>query len=188
MEDIDISSTSSGESRMTPTHTSLPSYADPEPPPYPAPAVVPPHEGATFIIRDPQSGLVITLKDGELGLAPANKESAFVNCDDGLGSHWRCIENKERWLGFKNAVSGEFIGHDNKKNENWRFIAKVKAHNYWEFFCVRQHPGGGHELLVKHNNGFRAMQVGGNHNRELMVAREGHGGIAWEFLKVYSEI
>ncbi|PLN86455.1 hypothetical protein BDW42DRAFT_75674 [Aspergillus taichungensis] len=187
MENMDISSTSSEELAMTPTHTSvLESYADPEPPPYPAPAAVAPHKGATFIIRDPESSLVITLKDGKLGLAPAIKESAFVYSDDGLGSHWRCVENKDRWLGFYNAVSGGFLGHDNKKE--WRFIAKADAHREWEFFCVRQHPDGGHELLVKHWNGFRAMQVGGDKGRDLVVADEGKSGTAWEFLEVHSEI
>lgn len=187
MENIDISSTYSDEPVMTPTDTSLlESVVDLELPPYPAPAAVAPHKGATFIIRDPQSGLVITLNDGQLGLAPADKENAFINCDDGRGSHWRCVENKDRWLGFKSAVSGEFIGHDNKKD--WRFIAKAEAHKEWEFFCVRQHLGGGHELLVKHWSGFRAMQVGGNINRELVVAGEGRSGTAWEFLKVHSKI
>ncbi|OJJ86335.1 uncharacterized protein ASPGLDRAFT_102845, partial [Aspergillus glaucus CBS 516.65] len=147
---------------------------------------VAPYKGATFIIRDPQSGLAITLKDGKLGLAPGDKENAFVNCDNGRGSHWRCVENKDRWLGFKNAVSGEFIGHDNKK-KNWRFMAKAEAHREWEFFCVRQHSDGGHELLVKHWGGFRAMQVGGNDNKELVVADEGDSGTAWEFLQVYCE-
>lgn len=191
MENIDISSSSSDGTMVTPTHTSLTeSYTDPEPPPYPAPAAVAPRKGATFIIRDPQSKLVITLKDKNLGLAAGDKENTFVNCDDGRGSHWRCIENKDRWLGFKSAVSGEFIGHDNngKNNneKNWRFKAMVKEHREWEFFCVRQHPDGGHELLVKHWGGFRAMQVGGDNNRELVVAGEGHGGTAWEFLRVYS--
>lgn len=174
---------------ITPMHTSVPeSYIDPELPPYAAPAAVAPCKGATFIIRDPQSSLVITLQDGKLGLASGGKDNAFVNRDDGRGNHWRCVENKERWLGFKNAVSGEYIGHDNNKKNNWLFIAKVEDHREWEFFCVRQHPCGGHELLVKHWNGFRAMQVGGDDNRELVVAGEGHGGTAWEFLKVSTEI
>lgn len=98
--------------------------------------------------------------------------------------------SKTRNAGWASKVQcrGEFIGHNNEKNENWRFKATVKAHNYCEFFCARQHLDGGHELLVKHNNGFRAMQVGGDLNRELVVAGEGRVGTAWEFLKVYSEI
>lgn len=32
------------------------------------------------------------------------------------------------------------------------------------------------------------MEVGGDDNRELVVAGEGLGGIAWDFLKVYSEM
>ncbi|KAE8153074.1 hypothetical protein BDV25DRAFT_45230 [Aspergillus avenaceus] len=187
MENLDIISTISDDPILTPTHTSLPDpYPDAELPPYPAPAAVPPHKGATFIIRDPQSGLLITLKDGKLVLAPGDKDNAFVNRDDGRGSHWRCVENKDRWLGFKNAVSGDFLGHDDNKLE-WRFVARVKEHRQWEFFCVRQHPGGGHELLVKHWDGFRAMVIGGMDGRELVVGEEGCVGTAWEFLRIYSE-
>jgi len=152
------------------------------------------HLPQSLLTREPpssfailRSGLFITLKGGKLGLAPGDKGNTFVNCDDGRGSQWRCVENKDRWLGFKNAVSGEFIGHDNNK-KNWRFMAKAEAHREWEFFCVCQHPGGGYELLVKHWDGFRTMQVGGDDNRELVVAGEGHGGTAWEFFKIYSEI
>lgn len=184
-----MSSNSSDEAGLTPANTSLiESCTNPELPPYhPATAAVAPYKGATFIIRDPQSGLIIALKDGKLGLGPADKGNASIGFDIGHGSHWRCVENEDRWLGFKNAASGEFIGHNNNKKK-WCFMAKGEAHGDWQHFCVRQHPSGGHELLVKHWDGFRAMEVGGDDNRELVVAGEGLGGIAWEFLKVYSEM
>lgn len=184
MENIDTMSTSSGESTTTPTHTSVPeSHADSGLPPYHAAVTVAPRGGATFIIRDPQSKLVITLNKGQLGLAPGDWGDAFVNPHNGRGSHWCCVENKDRWLGFKSKVSDRFIGHDNKK-KNWHFIATADKHDDWERFCARQHPDGGHELLVKHWDGFRAMQAGGVDNKELMVAGEGCGGTRWEFLEI----
>lgn len=50
-----MSSNSSNEAGLTPTHTSLlEPCTNPELPPYnPAPAAVAPYKGATFIIRDP---------------------------------------------------------------------------------------------------------------------------------------
>lgn len=182
---LDAMSTSSGDSVMTPTYTSVPeSSGDHELPSYYAAVAVAPRAGSTFIIRDPRSKLVVTLNEGWLGMAPGEREDAIVNPYNGRGSHWCCVENNERWLGFKNKVSGTFIGHDNRKNEHWRFIATVDQHRDWEFFCVRQHPDGGHELLVKHNNGFRAMTVGGADNKNLMVAGEGRSGTRWEFLEI----
>lgn len=186
MENIDVSSDSSSDSVMTPTHTC---FSDRSAAlglsPFLALKTGPPHKGATFVIRDLQTGCVITLVDGNLCLLPEGNENLFVNLGDGRGCHWRCVENKDRWLGFKNTVSGEFIGHDNNQ-KNWRFMAKVKAHNQWEFFCARHHRAGGYEMLVKHWDGFRAMKAGGTEDRELMVAGEGHEGTSWEFLEVES--
>ncbi|KAJ5865102.1 uncharacterized protein N7529_007018 [Penicillium soppii] len=184
MEDNETSSHSSFDSVMTPMHTSLhESYTELGSPPYPAQKIGPPYKGATFIIRDLQRGFVIALTDGNLCLLPDGNGNPLFNRGDGHGNHWRCVENKDRWLGFKNTVSGEFIGHDNNQ-KHWRFIAKVEAHNEWEYFCVRHHPNGGYEMLVKHWHGFRAMKVGGTDDRELMVAGEGEDGTAWEFVKV----
>lgn len=187
MENFDISLNSSYDSVSTPTHTSLPeSCTDLDLPPSLASEMGPPYKGATFIIRDIQRGFVITLTDGKLCLLPGHDFDLFSFCSDGRGNHWRCVENKDRWLGFKNVVSGTFIGHDNNQ-KNWRFMAKVEAHNQWGFFCLRHHPSGGYEMLIKHLDGFRAMKVGGSDSRELMVAEEGHGGTIWEFLEVDSQ-
>ncbi|KAL4781985.1 hypothetical protein BJX76DRAFT_306797 [Aspergillus varians] len=185
MDDMDPLSDSFSHDCNTPTDTSPPeSYADPDHPPYLAPLAVPPEGGATFVIRDPQTGLVIALRNGMLSLRPERQVHGFGLT--GRGSHWHCVENDELWLGFRNAVSGTYIGHDNKQS-CWRFIADAKAHKPWEWFCARQHPGGGHMLLVRHNDGFRAMKIGGEQNRELIVGERGQGGTAWEFIVVDDE-
>lgn len=136
-----------------------------------------PWDGHTFIIRDPESKLVIALRDGVLGLYP---QQYYY----GGASHWRCIESGRMWLGFKNVISGTFIGHNDKGN----FFASAKHHGNWEGFCTRQHPGGGHLLLMKKNNdildGFFPMKIGGNKNTELVVSTKQEGGTAWEFIRV----
>lgn len=132
-----------------------------------------PWSGGLYIIRDPKSGLAIALKEGTLGLFPDVYHR-------GSGGRWRCVENDRLWLGFKNAVSGAYIGHNNRG----RFVAEEKSHDGWEWFCARQHPLGGHVLLVKHWSGFLPMKIGGEDNKELVVDTERKGGTAWDFITV----
>ncbi|KAL2833868.1 hypothetical protein BDW59DRAFT_138235 [Aspergillus cavernicola] len=193
MEFNDAASSSNEETTRTPAHTSIPDhpYFDHtfEPPSYssiPSATVgVCPRKDATFVIRDPKTHLVITLKDGLLRLRPGEKQYSADSYYDSRGSHWVCVENENLWLGFRSAVSRAYIGHDNNK-KNWRFYAKADVHDGWEWFCAREHPEGGHVLLVKHNSGFRAMKMGGENNRELVVAGQGESGTPWEFILVGS--
>ncbi|KAL4879186.1 hypothetical protein BJY04DRAFT_194014 [Aspergillus karnatakaensis] len=151
-----------------------------------APIAVCPQKDTTFLIRDPRTNLVITLRDGILKLQPDEKAPSNELTGTpyhGRGSHWHCIENGDLWLGFRSAVSGCYIGHNNNKR-SWRFIAEVKHHKGWEYFCARAHPDGGHVLLVKHNNGFRGMKAGGVLGRDLCVCEPGESGTAWDFIKV----
>ncbi|KAL2826756.1 hypothetical protein BJY01DRAFT_229559 [Aspergillus pseudoustus] len=154
-------------------------------------SAVAPHPNATFIIRDRSTGLVIALKDGELGLHPDEKSPSSgghitsYEHQHGRGSHWHCVENEDFWLGFRSSVSKQYIGHNNKKENNkWRFIAKADQHRGWEYFCAREHPEGGHVLLVKHYDGFRAMKVGGKDGRELLVVDRKEGGTPFDFIKI----
>jgi hypothetical protein len=77
-----------------------------------------------------------------------------------------------------------FIRHNNEFKRNWRFVADVPHHSWWEYFITKPASEGRYELLVKHWNEFRGMRVGGNRGRELVVAEQGEMGAAWEFLKV----
>ncbi|CEL02073.1 hypothetical protein ASPCAL01648 [Aspergillus calidoustus] len=215
MDDYFFGADSSEEDQVyTPSATATRTSSHETVPPHPEPdllptyasisrgpsAAVPPHKDATFLIRDRATGLVIALEDGELGLHPDEKSPTSSNTggtdtdtDTGRqsgyqhsrGSHWRCIENDELWLGFRNSVSREYIGHNGDVKGHWRFIAEKKHHESWEWFCAReQHPDGGHVLLVKHKSGFRAMRAGGEGGRELVVAGKGEAGTAWDFIKV----
>lgn len=193
MENVDTLSPSAvDEGCNTPTHTSvsdagldsdLPSYSSLNR----TTAGTCPWKGGTFIIRDPETKLVIVLKEGVLGLCPQEKEHGGDTYHYGRGSHWHCVENEGMWLGFYNIVSGTYIGHNNTRS-NWRFHAKARHHEEWEYFCVREHPDGGHVLLVKHWRNFLPMKVGGMENRELVVDAKTREGTAWEFIRVDSRI
>ncbi|KAL3477490.1 hypothetical protein BJX99DRAFT_226314 [Aspergillus californicus] len=173
MSDSGITSTTYGASCYTPTHTTISSPDTyPDSPPTLSLSLPVAHE--TFIIRHPHLNLVITLKDDNLRLHPLDITN--TNC------HWRVIETASGWLGFRNIQSDTFIRHNN--SWDWKFLADVKHHSLWEYFSTRPAPDGRHELLVKHWFGFRAMRVGGEGGRELLVAQEGEKGVAWEFIKV----
>lgn len=140
----------------------------------------PPLANETFIIRHPQTNLVVTLlkNSGKLCLHTLD-DITNANC------HWRIIENPSGWLGFRNVQSDTYIRHNNNSQKNgWKFVADVKHHDQWEYFSTRPALDARHELLVKHNSEFRGMRVGGEEGRELLVAEQGERGVAWEFLKV----
>src|ERR1700712_4541908 len=65
-----------------------------------------PWSGHIYIIRSAITGQVLTLLEGNLVMAKPG----------GRGSiHWACVE-KNGWLGFRNPVSGKFLGHDQVGN------------------------------------------------------------------------
>lgn len=121
-----------------------------------------------FVIRNRENGMAIALVDGQLQLCEGVTAPG--------GSHWRCVE-KEGWLGFRNCVSGTYIGHDGEK----KFIAKVSHHYPHEYFCVRPHPQkGGYELLMRHGNELWRMNVGSD-GKSLVETK--HDGATWDFFK-----
>lgn len=121
-----------------------------------------------FIIRNRENGMAITLVDGQLQLCEGLTAPG--------GSHWRCVE-REGWLGFRNCVSGTYIGHDDRKN----FVARVSHHMTHEYFCVRPHPKkGGYELLMRHGNELWRMNVGSD-GKSLVETK--HDGVTWDFFK-----
>ncbi|KAL4993284.1 hypothetical protein BDV10DRAFT_198455 [Aspergillus recurvatus] len=130
-----------------------------------------PYAGATFVIRHARTGRVISLQNGILSLHNADK------AHDG-GSHWRCVQSEDMWLGFKNAVSAGYIGH------NRQLTASAMLHVDSEKFCVRQHPCGGHLILLKYGSGFRPICAGGARGKELVVGSRGATGSLWEFVEV----
>lgn len=146
----------------TPTHSTVTE----EPPSY-TPTETVPWPGETFVIREPNQGLAITLTEGRLRLRQEMGNRG--------GCHWVCVD-RNGWLGFRNAVSGTYLGHDQKGN----FYAKVQHHEPHEYFCARRHPRGGYILLMRHGNDLQKMAIG--EDGESLVETKGEG-TAWEFFK-----
>lgn len=91
------------------------------------------------------------------------------------GTHWEILET-DGWLGFKSPVSDTYIGHDG----SGKFIADVKHHKSYEFFCARQHPGG-HLLLSLLGKALWRMDVGPD-SISLVASKD--SGAVWIFEKV----
>ena len=131
-----------------------------------------PWPGSTFIIRSVSSGHVITLLDGKIELSPPGGHSSI---------RWVCIETKG-WLGFRNPVSGKFLGHD----KHGRLSCFADRHQQWERFCVRLRPEGGYVLFMTHHE--RLWPVGMKVEEGVeKLAKIGDGvsnGMIWEFIKV----
>ncbi|KAF4992770.1 hypothetical protein FGRMN_6923 [Fusarium graminum] len=126
-----------------------------------------PYPGADFIIRHRDTGKVITIVNGELRLCEGlNPKGGF---------HWECIA-RDKWLGFRNCVSGTLIGHNDKK----KFIAKATAHQSYEQFALGPSPKGGYELFTRHAHELWSMTVGEDGNE--LVETKGEGAL-WDFLK-----
>lgn len=128
---------------------------------------VAPWPGNTFVIYNKETGLSITVVGGKLQVSP---EFTLRG-----GYHWDCVE-KNGWLGFRNCVSGRFIGHDSKGN----FIANVSHHQGHEYFCARRHPEGGYILLMRHGDNMVKMAIG-NDGKSLIETK--NEGTRWEFIR-----
>ncbi|KAK6591851.1 hypothetical protein H4I96_12128 [Botrytis cinerea] len=130
-----------------------------------------PEPGEIFIIREGDHGRMITLKDGKLRLDSDVSQMG--------GCHWICVE-KDGWLGFRNCISGTYIGHDGSGN----FYAQATLHKNWESFCVRKHPNGGYLLLTRHWSKLWKMDIKKSSDGLDELIETETGGTTWEFAKV----
>lgn len=170
----DMSDSNTGHC-STPTDTGTPFHYGDEGSQSLSLSLSPPLANETFIIRHPQTKLVITLKGDKLYLHPL--ETTNKECQ------WKILQVPSGWFRFRNIPSETYIRHNNDSSD-WRFIADAKSHRYSEYFMTRPSLNGRYELLVKHWDTVRSMRAGGEEQRELVVAESGEKGVAWEFIKV----
>ena len=132
-----------------------------------------PWPDSTFIIRSVTSGHLLTLLDGQVVLSRPGGSSGSI--------HWACVETKG-WLGFRNLVSGKFLGHDAKG----RLSCSAERHREWEWFCVRMRPDGGSVLLMKHYERLWhvGIKVEEGVERLAKIGDGGSGGVVWDFARI----
>ncbi|KAI9051626.1 hypothetical protein LZ554_004669 [Drepanopeziza brunnea f. sp. 'monogermtubi'] len=132
-----------------------------------------PWPGGTFIIRAVASGKVLTLVNGRVELAsPGTRGSIYWDCEQTKG-----------WLGFRNAVSGNILGHD----KHGRLWCQVPAHQHWGNFCVRPAPCGvGYLLLMTHWDSLWCVGFQQHEGRETLakIGEDMTDAVVWEFVRV----
>ncbi|KAF7560811.1 hypothetical protein G7046_g3348 [Stylonectria norvegica] len=128
-----------------------------------------PWPGHTFVIRERTSGLTMTMLNGQLQL--------YEGFSSRGGFHWECVE-KSGWLGFRNCVSGMYLGH----NARGTFIAKFDQHKSHEFFTARAHPDGGYVLLFRCGDELLKVAVKEDSCSKVLVQTKGEGA-RWDFYR-----
>ncbi|KAI0547796.1 hypothetical protein F4679DRAFT_597457 [Xylaria curta] len=98
------------------------------------------------------------------------------------GWQWDCEENPDGWIGFRDAVSGGYLGHDNKGG----YIARAGKLDSWESFVLRPRAAGGYNLCVKFGNKLKPMGVSESDGPtpKLVDAKSPEEAARWEFYKV----
>ncbi|KAK3904252.1 hypothetical protein C8A05DRAFT_31984 [Staphylotrichum tortipilum] len=98
-----------------------------------------PWPGRTYVIRNRATDAVLAREHGQLVLKTEAAASDLLTC----GWRWLCVCNGDGWLGFRETVSGVYLGRDNRGG----FRAAAQEHRGWECFDARRHPQGGYQLL-----------------------------------------
>ncbi|EKD20016.1 uncharacterized protein L3040_002307 [Drepanopeziza brunnea f. sp. 'multigermtubi'] len=132
-----------------------------------------PSPGGTFIIRAVASGKVLTLVNGGVEVASPGPRGSI---------YWDCEQTKG-WLGFRNAVSGNILGHD----KHGRLGCQMPAHQHWGNFCVRPAPGGvGYLLLMTHWDSLWCVGFQQHEGREMLakLGEDMADAVVWDFVRV----
>jgi hypothetical protein len=129
-----------------------------------------PEPGFTFIIRSVSCGRVITLLDGRIVLTQPGDCGSI---------HWVCVEI-DGWLGFRNLVSGKFLGHD----QNGRLCCSAERHRGWERFSVRPRRKGDYVLLMTNWDHLWPVGIKEEKGEEYLakINKGGSDGLILEFI------
>ncbi|KAI1751058.1 hypothetical protein F4782DRAFT_547903 [Xylaria castorea] len=133
-----------------------------------------PEPGQTYKIVEVDSERAITLVGGRLTLV--------LDAGTRGGWQWDCEEHPDGWIGFRDAVSGRYLGHDNKGG----YIAQASKLLSWESFVLRPRAAGGHNLCVKDGHKLKPMGISENDGStpKLVDAKSHEEAARWEFYKV----
>ncbi|KAI0467317.1 hypothetical protein F4859DRAFT_525962 [Xylaria cf. heliscus] len=132
-----------------------------------------PEPGKTYKIVEIVSERAITLIGGRL--------VPVLDVGTRGGWQWDCEENPDGWIGFRNAVSGRYLGHDNKGG----YIAQANKLDAWESFTLRPRTAGGYNLCVKHGSKLKPMGISDDGSESKLVDAQSYEEAArWEFYEV----
>ncbi|KAI1807612.1 hypothetical protein F4811DRAFT_505317 [Daldinia bambusicola] len=178
-----LSGTTTGA--YTPTHTTSPSNANananavPLPVPFSTDAGVgsAPEAGGTYMIRQVDTCLALTLSHGDLVLR------ADVAGADG-GWRWRCSESEDGWLRFRETVSGMYLRWDGGAGG---FCAKDRTpEKKGTALLLRPREAGGCNVFAMHWWTLVAMTAsgGGGEDARISDTKNVKEASRWEFVRV----
>ncbi|KAI0397966.1 hypothetical protein F5Y17DRAFT_256072 [Xylariaceae sp. FL0594] len=132
-----------------------------------------PEPGGRYMIRHVETKKAITLVDGHLTL--------LRNPEPGLGWHWHCEEQRGGWTGFRQGVSGNYLGHDNRGG----FTVVASKMKGWECFALRPRQEGGYNLLLPDRSSLKGMGISGVNDPwpKLVLVTDMKDAAKWEFIK-----
>jgi len=133
-----------------------------------------PEPGHMYMIRETITKKAITLVDGCLTVLRDPKP--------GVGWHWHCEEQNGGWVGFREAVSGKYLGHNN--SGGFRVTAaKMKS---WEWFVLRPRAAGGYNLYVTDWSDLKAMGISDvmEARPKLVIVADVKDAARWEFIRL----
>lgn len=132
-----------------------------------------PLNGSIYIIRQESTGLVIQLLGGEVVL---DKPSSLSSMD------WVC-EEKNGWLGFRNAASGKYLGHDG----GGKLCCRAGQQREWECFSLGVSSEHGYVLLMRHWEKLWPVTIN-TENKDIVTLAKVEGRISdgntWDFIEV----
>lgn len=157
-------------------------------------ATTSPWRGKTYAIFERASNRVMALRSGEIVLIDTQ---GLINHFLDASCHWHCSENTlSGWWGFCNAASGMFIGEEANRSYDYydsrrksaklqMLTASSKGHSESHWIYIKQHPEGGHELLVNRCGRLAAvtLEEKDTSNQKLVVGGNGTP-IRWNFIEV----
>ncbi|KAI0970498.1 hypothetical protein F4678DRAFT_479909 [Xylaria arbuscula] len=131
-----------------------------------------PEPGQMYMIRDLVSKKSVSLINGKF---------ALLHNHFGLGGwHWLCDELGGGWIGFRNAVSGDYLG---KSDLDTYFSARTSRKN--KQFVLRPSALGGYNLCLNHDGLLKAAFIENNDELGRLGAVVAPKEPArWEFIKL----
>ncbi|KAI1117739.1 hypothetical protein F5Y14DRAFT_447685 [Nemania sp. NC0429] len=134
-----------------------------------------PEPNHTYMIREVNLDMALTVKNGALTLQSHT---------DGIGGwQWHCEQRDSGWMGFRDTVSGRYLGRDNRGG----FIVQAQRLDDWESFVIRHRKTGGYNLCVKYGHTLKPMGVTGGKSAvgpKLADAPGPEKAALWVFIEI----
>ncbi|KAI1299041.1 hypothetical protein F5Y03DRAFT_408959 [Xylaria venustula] len=128
-----------------------------------------PEPGHIYMIRDLVFGRLITLMNGKVELL--QNEWILGGC------YWICDELESGWTGFRNAVSGKYLGRTSQGNFSVGFINAQ--------FVLRPSRLGGYNLCMNCDGRLTAAAIESKDKVwSLVEAETSKDAARWEFIKL----